>query len=1072
MNRSLLATCVVLAVVATAVGQRPPDSPAVNDALAKLVKGRIVQAKPVEKDCMVLSYIPDWDRGDVDNIGVGNNEGGVRTLIQWPNITADDANRAGRTFLLAIFARQTTANPSPGMIQAYEIETEWLERTSWKTQPRFASKPAAKFDFAAGDGWKLFDVTALVKEQAKAKRRGHGVLLRFDNEDRAMTDFSDYKFVSREGEGEWAARRPVLLVVDSAAVPQEKKPTAAQNKNAPEAWLQIDSREGTSGPKLLLYGEGSEPQAFSPVADATIISYLADKPWGRLQILAVDMRDANRTLLRFDLPSAGKFRKAELVVMHRLSSLPLTDPFELGLHEIKEAWTENEVTWKSQPKFDDSPVLTVSVDPKPGEIRLDVTKLLPRLADKEPPRHGWLLKVANPSGDRPAISAVQPPRDPDAALKRELRAVLPWENSVAQAVEKAREQNKLVLAVVRGSWGEQHESLTEQLLLSTVLAEPDVLTLVSNRFVPVRVSYLPTSFTHKSPPQTDPLTALGTSISKCKPLALVVGDAEGKTIARLTSIGTFDRDFVLRFLVNAIANSKQPLDERDPWKLVDRGEYAPAREAFSQMGSREGAYGLSRLASLRGDYDAALRLAQPLTRGDEKFQHESKTQAGIALMRLGRFDEASALLREAAVDPAGSRAAEAGYFAGCLYFRAGQPAKAAEAWKAVVSDHASSPYALKAKARLAWPELMATYENLLALDAPTNLDSTEASWSAADEMRVVERAIDYLLAQQQPDGSWPMAKAAAQWQAAVTALVARSLHRWSGELSGARRDRAAAAARKATAWLDRQLEDSDPKAMDSFGAAYLLDYFVDLEESKAELRGNTEKAIQFLLAGQCPNGAWSYSHRFGVGWKGGFGGWPVTTQGRFHSVNTGPALVALARARDLGFAVDPAALEAGGKVLQAMRDGAGVYTYTYPEPITFRQPDASIARGPVCEEALCRLGAASKDDLKTAIDRFMEYRADLRLPVKLDESWGHPHNFSSYFYFFAYAHAASAIVFHGESSADKLRLLSSDLLRVVELDGTWVDFEMVGKPYGTAMALYVLHLARQVNDATVNRGND
>jgi hypothetical protein len=39
--------------------------------------------------------------------------------------------------------------------------------------------------------------------------------------------------------------------------------------------------------------------------------------------------------------------------------------------------------------------------------------------------------------------------------------------------------------------------------------------------------------------------------------------------------------------------------------------------------------------------------------------------------------------------------------------------------------------------------------------------------------------------------------------------------------------------------------------------------------------------------------------------------------------------------------------------------------------------------------------------------------------------------------------------------------LRDDLLRVVEADGTWVDYESIGKSYGTAMALHVLFLARE-----------
>src|SRR5262249_2807245 len=80
-------------------------------------------------------------------------------------------------------------------------------------------------------------------------------------------------------------------------------------------------------------------------------------------------------------------------------------------------------------------------------------------------------------------------------------------------------------------------------------------------------------------------------------------------------------------------------------------------------------------------------------------------------------------------------------------------------------------------------------------------------------------------------------------------------------------------------------------------------------------------------------------------WTGGFGGWPATDRGRVHSMNTGPALLALARARDLGHAVDPSALVAGRRVLLAMRDGPGTDTYTYPDPISFRQADQPTGRG-------------------------------------------------------------------------------------------------------------------------------
>jgi len=42
--------------------------------------------------------------------------------------------------------------------------------------------------------------------------------------------------------------------------------------------------------------------------------------------------------------------------------------------------------------------------------------------------------------------------------------------------------------------------------------------------------------------------------------------------------------------------------------------------------------------------------------------------------------------------------------------------------------------------------------------------------------------------------------------------------------------------------------------------------------------------------------------------------------------------------------------------------------------------------------------------------------------------------------------------------------LRDDVLKVGEADGTWVDFEEIGKPYGTAMALHILDLAREARE--------
>ncbi len=189
---------------------------AIEPGLAKLAPGSIVRTILVSKDCMILSYLPDWDHGDVDNIGVGNNDGGNRTMIDWPAIPADEAASPDHRFVIAMYSRETISNPPAGPIHAFEITDEWPERVSWRNRPSYDPEPVAVYKFEPGAGWKLFDITPLIRAQAKAGRNGHGVMFRFVSEELSGPKHSDYKFVSREGEKEWEGRRPVLLIVKGA----------------------------------------------------------------------------------------------------------------------------------------------------------------------------------------------------------------------------------------------------------------------------------------------------------------------------------------------------------------------------------------------------------------------------------------------------------------------------------------------------------------------------------------------------------------------------------------------------------------------------------------------------------------------------------------------------------------------------------------------------------------------------------------------------------------------------------------------------------------------------------------
>src|SRR5262245_5322877 len=166
--------------------------------------------------------------------------------------------------------------------------------------------------------------------------------------------------------------------------------------NLPNQWVAVASRETPDGPTLVVTPENGEAKTYAPVADTLLISYLADRAWGRLSRLSISLGDTNRVLLRFE-PAAGvAVSRAELVLKLGNSAMPPSQPFEVGVYEVQAEWDENGVTWATQPKIAVEPAAKALIDPKAPEFRVDVTALLKRSGEKEAPNHGWLLKVIKP----------------------------------------------------------------------------------------------------------------------------------------------------------------------------------------------------------------------------------------------------------------------------------------------------------------------------------------------------------------------------------------------------------------------------------------------------------------------------------------------------------------------------------------------------------------------------------------------------------------------------------------------------------------------------------------------------
>ncbi|HUV41558.1 MAG TPA: hypothetical protein VMW23_07215, partial [Sedimentisphaerales bacterium] len=77
-----------------------------------------------------------------------------------------------------------------------------------------AQQPFARFEFVPGNGWKLFDISALVRNQYKNPGKSYGAMFIFDVEDKEI--WSGYRFVSTEAFEQYRTKHPKLLVVQTS----------------------------------------------------------------------------------------------------------------------------------------------------------------------------------------------------------------------------------------------------------------------------------------------------------------------------------------------------------------------------------------------------------------------------------------------------------------------------------------------------------------------------------------------------------------------------------------------------------------------------------------------------------------------------------------------------------------------------------------------------------------------------------------------------------------------------------------------------------------------------------------
>jgi len=382
---------------------------------------------------------------------------------------------------------------------------------------------------------------------------------------------------------------------------------------------------------------------------------------------------------------------------------------------------------------------------------------------------------------------------------------------------------------------------------------------------------------------------------------------------------------------------------------------------------------------------------------------------------------------------------------------------------------------------LVWLPLRAVAE-AVAAPAPPVPDAEAPTVPGAKEVEsAIARGVAFLVADQNPDGSWgsarrtkglniyaPVPGAHDAFRLAVTAMAVSALIE-SGLADSP--GPPAEALERGTVYLVEQLPKVRRGSADTlynvWTHAYGLKALVHLharaadESARGELAALMAQQVDRLVRYESVDGGWGY-YDFRAGTAR-----PASSSTSF---TTATCLVALHEAARIeGVEVPERLLERALDSIQRQRKGDHSYfygEYLWSRPLhDVNRPAGSLARSQACNHALRLFGDESITDevIVEWLERLDERNGWLDIGRKRPvphEAW-----FAIAGYFFYYGHYYAALVLeHLEEPArvHHRERLAAILLPLQEEDGSWWDFPFYSyhQPYGTAYAVMALTRCR------------
>jgi hypothetical protein len=356
--------------------------------------------------------------------------------------------------------------------------------------------------------------------------------------------------------------------------------------------------------------------------------------------------------------------------------------------------------------------------------------------------------------------------------------------------------------------------------------------------------------------------------------------------------------------------------------------------------------------------------------------------------------------------------------------------------------------------------------------------------SAAEARAVMDRAVQFLLEDQNTEGSWGGPREAVytftgvvwcnpethrSWKVGTTGLACLAL------LEVGQTDDVLEAADRAVDYLIEHAAVKRPNAWDTMNSwayiyglqalarAYDHPRYAD-SPRRARCRETGELLMHKLAACQAPNGGWGYLE-FNL---------PRTPRQQWAtSFTTAAAVVAMVDAQRAGFEIDPDTLRRAVRAVERCRLPSGAYTYSVPAIADPRHSEwidqikGSLGRIQECNLALLLAGKEVPERrLKTGLDYLFQHHRFLDIARNKPIPHENYYYNSGYFYLFGHYYAARVVLeLPEEDQVDYWPRLRYEVAKLQQKDGSMWDYDMHAyhKPYGTAFS--VLTLAESVKDA-------